>query len=146
MPRARLLERIGADGDERMAAAFARAGLVFSPSPTMPNSLAALRLAELARERGLHAPLHERLMESYWGEGVDIGGLDALRALAAEVGLDEPETAWADDGYREIVRSSTRQAQALGVTGIPGFLLDRRLLVLGAQPDEVFVEAFAQLG
>jgi len=31
------------------------------------------------------------------------------------------------------------------VNGIPAFLLDRRLLVLGAQPFEVFEQAFAQL-
>ena len=40
---------------------------------------------------------------------------------------------------------STAQAQSLGITGIPAFLLDRRLLVLGAQPREVFEQALAQL-
>ena len=40
---------------------------------------------------------------------------------------------------------STAQAQAVGVTGVPAWLLDRRLLVLGAQPEEVFEQAFAQL-
>jgi predicted DsbA family dithiol-disulfide isomerase len=29
---------------------------------------------------------------------------------------------------------------------VPGFLLDRRLLVLGAQPRDVFEQAFARLG
>jgi predicted DsbA family dithiol-disulfide isomerase len=28
---------------------------------------------------------------------------------------------------------------------VPGFLLDRRLLVLGAQPQELFEQAFEQL-
>jgi predicted DsbA family dithiol-disulfide isomerase len=28
---------------------------------------------------------------------------------------------------------------------VPGFLLEGRLLVLGAQPDEVFEQAFARL-
>ena len=40
---------------------------------------------------------------------------------------------------------STAQAVSIGVNGVPGFLLDRRLLVLGAQPREVFERAFAQL-
>jgi predicted DsbA family dithiol-disulfide isomerase len=31
------------------------------------------------------------------------------------------------------------------VTGVPGFLLDRRMLVLGAQPRELFEQAFEQL-
>ena len=41
--------------------------------------------------------------------------------------------------------SSTRQAQSIGIHAIPAFLLDRRLIVLGAQPLEVFRRAFAQL-
>ena len=42
----------------------------------------------------------------------------------------------------EVVPNTMR---ALRVTGVPGFLLDRRLLVLGAQPREVFERAFSQL-
>ncbi len=84
-------------------------------------------------------------MDAYWAEGRDIGDPEELRALAAEAGLEDAEAAFADETYLERVLGSTRQAQAIGVTGIPGFLLDRRLLVLGAQPDEVFEQAFAQL-
>ena len=40
---------------------------------------------------------------------------------------------------------STRQAASIGANAVPAFLLDRRLLVLGAQPNEVFEHAFAQL-
>jgi predicted DsbA family dithiol-disulfide isomerase len=32
-----------------------------------------------------------------------------------------------------------------GATGVPAFVLDRRLLVLGAQPEEVFEQAFDRL-
>jgi predicted DsbA family dithiol-disulfide isomerase len=48
--------------------------------------------------------------------------------------------------YRERIVASTAQAHSIGVTGVPGFLLDRRLLVLGAQPRELFAQAFEQLG
>ena len=41
--------------------------------------------------------------------------------------------------------ASSAQAHSIGVTGVPGFVLDRRLLVLGAQPRELFEQAFAQL-
>jgi predicted DsbA family dithiol-disulfide isomerase len=49
------------------------------------------------------------------------------------------------DEYRDRVLASTAQAQAIGINGIPAFLLDERLLVLGAQPREVFERAFAEL-
>jgi predicted DsbA family dithiol-disulfide isomerase len=88
-------------------------------------------------------------MDAYWAEGVDIGDPGELRRLAAEAGLPaaEVERTLADpDAFLERVLDSTRQAQSIGINGIPGFLLDRRLLVLGAHPREVFRQAFAQLG
>ncbi|MDX6486533.1 MAG: hypothetical protein QOF43_1686 [Gaiellaceae bacterium] len=105
----------------------------------------ALRLSELARDQGLHDELHDRLMEAYWTEGRNIGDLEELRVVAAEVGVTDADAAFQDDGYRDRVLASTAQAQSIGVTGVPGFLLDRRLLVLGAQPREVFDQAFARL-
>ena len=51
----------------------------------------------------------------------------------------------ADDAYADRVRASTAEAQSIGITGIPAFALDGRLLILGAQPREVFEHAFGQL-
>ena len=107
----------------------------------------ALSLTELARDRGLHRPVHDRLMDAYWEEARNIGDPEVLRELAVEVGLAEDEVAAAidDGGLAERVRASTAQAQSLGVTGVPAFVLDNRLLVLGAQPRDVFEQALAQL-
>ncbi len=107
----------------------------------------ALRVTELARDRGLHAAVHDRLMDAYWAEARNIGDPEELRALAVEAGLDaaEVDEVLAGDTLRDRVLASTQQAVAIGVTGVPGFLLDRRLLVLGAQPPEVFERAFARL-
>ena len=87
-------------------------------------------------------------MDAYWSEATNIGDADELRRLAAEVGLDadEVERVIADPAaYLDLVEGSTYQAQSLGINAIPAFLLDRRLIVLGAQPLEVFRRAFAQL-
>ena len=107
----------------------------------------ALQVTELARERGKHPEVHDRLMGAYWAEARDIGDPAELRSLAVEVGLDDGEVGevLAGDRYRDRVRGLTAQAVSIGVTGVPGFLLDRRLLVLGAQPREAFEQAFAQL-
>jgi predicted DsbA family dithiol-disulfide isomerase len=128
---------------------FEGEGLAYAPPPdAVPNTMDALRLTELARDRGLHEPMHDRLMDAYWKESQNIGDHDVLRALAAEVGLERENAdgVLASDEYRDRVLASTAQAQALGINGIPAFLLDERLLVLGAQPREVFERAFAQLG
>ena len=51
----------------------------------------------------------------------------------------------AGDAYADRVHASTAEAQSLGINGIPAFVLDGRLLILGAQPREVFEWAYAQL-
>jgi predicted DsbA family dithiol-disulfide isomerase len=141
LPRERLLARYGEAGIARTRAMFEAAGLTYEPHPdVVPNTRAALRLTELARNRGLHEPFHDRLMDAYWAESQDIGDADVLRRLADEIGLDPGETArvLGSDEYLDRVTASTRQAASIGITGIPAFLIDRRQLVLGAQPREVF--------
>jgi predicted DsbA family dithiol-disulfide isomerase len=127
---------------------FEASGLVYNPHPeVVPNTKHALRVTELARERGRHEEVHDRLMDAYWEEGRNIGDPEELRALAVEAGLDAAEVAevLAGDEYAHRVRASTTEAHSLGINGIPAFVLDGRLLVLGAQPREVFEQAYAQL-
>jgi predicted DsbA family dithiol-disulfide isomerase len=149
IPREQLLARYGGDAmTERITQFFADRGLEYNPNPdVVPNSLNALRLTELARDLGRHAELHDRLMDAYWAEAQDIGDADVLRAAAAAAGLpaDEVEDVLAGDRYRDRIESSTREAVSMGANAVPAFVLDRRLLVLGAQPDELFEQAFAQL-
>jgi predicted DsbA family dithiol-disulfide isomerase len=109
--------------------------------------MGALRVTEHGRERGRHRPVHDRLMDAYWDEGRNIGDPAELRTLAIEAGLDgdQVDEVLAGNGYADRVRASTAEAHSLGISGIPAFVLDGRLLVLGAQPREVFEKAFARL-
>jgi len=148
IPREQLHARYGSSFHDRLRERFAEEGLVYNPPPdVVPNTMGALRVSELARERGLHAPVHDRLMDAYWAEARNIGDPAELRVLAVEVGLDgaEVDEVLSGEEYRDRVLAQTAQAVSIGITGVPGFLLDRRLLVLGAQPQEVFERAFAQL-
>jgi predicted DsbA family dithiol-disulfide isomerase len=146
IPRADLIRRYGDGFHAQVRQAFEREELVYNPPPeVVSNSRAALRLTEGARAQGRHAETHERLMRAYWEEARDIGDLDVLREIAAELGLDEAEAAIGASAYGDVVAHWTRQAHGAGINAIPAFLLDRRLLVLGAQPDEVFDRALEQL-
>jgi predicted DsbA family dithiol-disulfide isomerase len=131
---------------DAMRQRFAREGLAYNPHPdVVPNTMKALRLTELARDLGRHDELHERLMDAYWRDGVDLGDEHELRRLAHELPEDEVERVLRGDEYLERVRASTAEAQSIGISGIPAFLLDGKLLVLGAHPRETFERAFAQL-
>jgi predicted DsbA family dithiol-disulfide isomerase len=146
IPRAELTARYGEAMHDHMRARFEEASLVYNPPPhVVPNTRLAQQLTELARARGIGVQMHDRLMDAYWAEAVDIGDADELRRIAGEVGIDDPDAAWSDPVYLERVLASSSQAHSIGVNGVPGFLLDRRLLVLGAQPRELFEQAFEQL-
>ena len=148
LPRERLLARYGPGMTDRVRVFFESRGLAYNPNPdVVPNSLRAQQLTELGRELGRHAAVHDRLMDAYWSEAQDIGDPDVLRRLARELELPEAgvEEVLAGDRYRDRIEGSTRQAASIGANAVPAFLLDRRLLVLGAQPTEVFEQAFTQL-
>ena len=83
----------------------------------------------------------------YWSEGADLGDDGVLLDLVAGEGVDrdEAEAAIADGRYWDRIIASTQEANRLGINAIPAFVLDGRLLVLGAQPEESFEQAVAQL-
>lgn len=114
----------------------------------VPNSRGALIVGELARDRGVFAELHPRLFDAYWGRGRDIGDPEVLIDEGRAVGLDGSEIAEVlqDGRYLEQVENSTREAVEVGAGGVPAWVIDRRVLVPGAQPHEVFDQVFAQLG
>jgi predicted DsbA family dithiol-disulfide isomerase len=143
--RSELQARRGGGMQDQMRARFEQQGLTYNPPDVVPNTRLAQQLTELARERGLAARMHARLMDAYWSEGRNIGDADVLRGLAVEVGIGDADAAWDNPRYLERVLASTAQAHTIGVTGVPAFVLDHRLLVLGAQPRELFEQAFEQL-
>ena len=142
-----LHRRYGFDDQDPLRERFAAAGLEYNRPEIVPNTKLALRMTELARERGLHEPFHDRLMDAYWSEATNIGEPHELRRLAAEVGLDadDVEQVIADPAtHLAAVEGSTQQAHSVGINAVPAFVLDRRVLVLGAQPLEVFRRAFSE--
>ena len=130
---------------------FEAAGLAHADQlDKVPSSRRALVLAEIARDQGRHGELHPRLFEAYWVKGLDIGSDDVLLDLATDIGLDRAETAerlsaWTPDLLKAI-ENETRTVVEMGVTGVPAWLVDQRLLVPGAQPHDVFERVLTRLG
>jgi predicted DsbA family dithiol-disulfide isomerase len=147
IPRAELVARYGEGYDQRTREMFAAEDLVYAPPPdVVPNTRLALELGEGARAEGVHRAYHDRVMDAYWAEGVDLSQPAALEQLAREAGVSETgiEQALGDRIWARAVDESTRRAQAAGATGVPAFVIDRRLLVVGAQPRELLAEAVAR--
>ncbi len=66
-----------------------------------------------------------------------------LREAAIAAGLDPSRVDEVLDGreYDDEVTRDVEEGAALGATGVPFFVLDRRFAVSGAQPVEVFAQA-----
>lgn len=104
------------------------------------NTVAAHRLTKWAEEQGKGAAFNERLLQAYFLEGAAIGKADVLVAFAKEVGLDEAEAlqVFHSTNYAAEVEHDIREAQQLGVRGVPFFVLDNKYGISGAQPQKVF--------
>jgi predicted DsbA family dithiol-disulfide isomerase len=141
--------RFGGSWADRLAGLFERERLPFDREiQQVPRSFDALRVAELARERGLHPQLHKRLMDAFWVRGRNLGDHDVLVEECGAAGLveDEVREVLAGDGYAELVALSTQGAMEAGATGVPAFAVDSRILVPGAQPEELFERVMDRLG
>lgn len=146
IPRDDLRRRYGDAFEDNLRRRFEQDDLIYNPPPEIAsNTIPALRLTELARAQGKHDVVHDRLMVAYWEQAQDLGDPAVLRALADEMGLEGADAVIEGDLYADVVERETARAHSLGITGIPAYLLDNRLLVMGAQPDDVFEQAFAQL-
>ena len=122
-----------------MTAAAAAEGLDFHFERAVPaNTFEAHQVIHLAGERGVQDQVKERLLQGYFSEGQAVGDREVLVRLAAEAGLDADETrsALEEQRYAAAVRADESEAAALGIRGVPFFVVDRKYGVSGAQPAE----------
>jgi predicted DsbA family dithiol-disulfide isomerase len=111
----------------------------------VPNTLRAHQLIYLAEmQRKDQSALAEELMTAFFRRGEDIGDRQILVGLGARHGLlpDDIERVMDEDRSRQIVLSREAQVRSSGIAGVPGFLLNRRLLLIGAQDKDALVNAF----
>lgn len=142
MERARELGR-AVEGAARAAGLFLDLGVV----KRVPNTADAHRLMRWAAGQGVADALAERLFAAHFVDGRDIGDAGVLADLAEEVGLDRALVAelLAGDADRDAVQAQADHARAIGVTGVPTMVFERRLAVVGAQPVDVLRQALAQV-
>ena len=109
------------------------------------NTFDAHRVLHLAATKGTKAQdaMKERLLLAYMTEGEAIGEHEVLVRLAWEAGLDanEVRAMLATDRYASNVRAEERDAQQLGIRGVPFFVIGEKYAVSGAQPAELLLGA-----
>lgn len=111
----------------------------------VPNTLPAHQVMHLAEVEGQdQSVLAEEFMSAYFERGENIGDRGILVELAGRHGLKSSDVNRAidDTQARQIVLQREAQVRSSGIAGVPGFLINRRLLVVGAQNTENIINAF----
>ena len=148
-PRARSTAAAATAGQqmvERVEAVAAEEGLLFrlGEAQRVEHGRRPPAAAPRARARAVRpcrSALKEALLAAYFLRAENVADHDLLRRTAEKVGLD----ADAGRGGARRARSTPtpssadiREAAALGATGVPFFVVDRKYGISGAQPAEVF--------
>jgi predicted DsbA family dithiol-disulfide isomerase len=102
-----------------------RLGMRVQLPPVQPRSRKAFEAVAFAHDAGRFDAMHLALFRGFFEQGRDIGDTAELLDLAVESGLDgDALQAALDDGrYTPQVLQDERQAQALGITGVPLMLV-----------------------
>jgi predicted DsbA family dithiol-disulfide isomerase len=134
--------------DARVAAEGRGEGIAFALEriERSPNTFAAHQLIDLAQESGAGGAVVDALFRAYFEEARDVGDRGVLLEVAAAAGLAraQVEARWADAAQARRVAELEDGMKALGISGVPTFILDRRFGVSGAQPPEALAEAMRE--
>lgn len=111
----------------------------------VPDTVDAHRLLKLAEAEGANVSgVAEGLFRGYFEESLDLAERDTLLELGRRGGLSAVSIRRAldDDSTRRAVLSQEARIRSGGITGVPNFLINRRLFVIGAQSTEALVNVF----
>lgn len=121
---------------------------IFDVVPT--NTMDAHRLLKLAQSQGDQDVINgliERFYRIYFVEGKSIADHQVLKSAAMDAGLSEKDIddVLSSDKFKEQVLNDRAELEALGIRGVPYFVIDNKYAISGAQPYETFVEALKQV-
>lgn len=128
--------------NDRVTALAAEEGLAYRLDKAVTaNTFDALRLTHLAVAHNLGDAMYERLFRAALMDGEAIDDTDTLARLATEAGLPAEATRKVLDGgaFADDVHDDIRQARALGVSGVPFYVIDRTYGISGAQSVETIL-------
>jgi predicted DsbA family dithiol-disulfide isomerase len=126
-------------------------GIAFAnkPGARSPSTLSAHALMLLARDHDVvdQGQLAEKLFHAHHVECADLGDVEVLVSLAAEVGMDPDQvrSALGSEALEAQVGDLMQESANRGVSGVPFFIINGRYGISGAQPAESFIAVFDQI-
>ena len=122
-------------------------GIIFNQENSIPvNTLQAHRIIHFAQEHGLASQMEEALFKAYFTDNKNIGDLEVLIDLAANIGLvrDDVANYLASNAGTDAVKADIAEAQKLRIGGVPFFFVDKTYAISGAQPISTIAQILRQ--
>lgn len=138
-PDGEYLTRVWRDGVYPLAE---RLGITMRLPPVQPRTRLAHQAAKWAHKVGRFDDYNAALFRAFFERGEDIGTTEILIQLAADLGLDTENLRDALDKKRfeASVITDEQEAAALGMSGVPAFVANRRAAISGVQSVKAFQE------
>ena len=112
-----------------------------------PNSFNSHRLLALAYKQNIQESVLNSLFESYFINGKDIGDPNILLEIAIKHKIDAAEfkNYLSDQENIEPLANEEIQARKMGINSVPTFIINKQIVINGAQTSENFELIFEKL-
>lgn len=116
---------------QRLLGVASELGLPLTPRSRTFNSRRAQQLGKFAEKVGCLEGFQQSVYHAFFVEGRNIGRLEELLEIAQRAGILEQEARLAleDEVFAKEVDQDWQRARVLGISGVPAFLSDRKLLI-----------------
>ncbi|MDN3549442.1 DsbA family oxidoreductase [Mucilaginibacter aquaedulcis] len=128
--------------NDQIAQMASEVGLSYNSTRVVANSFNAHRLSHLAKKYNLGNEAEEALFKAHFIDAQNIDDKATLVKLGTEIGLNAEEIQQVLDSetYANEVEQDIAEAQHLGISGVPFFVMNNKYGVSGAQALPVFLE------
>ncbi len=118
-----------------------------TPHPLMYNSHLALQAGEFAKEHEMFDSFHEAMFDAYFHDGLNIGSIEIIVALARRTGLDSQalEAALHENIYAPRILELAAMAKEKRISSAPTFEIAGCEKITGPKAPDVFRAAFQKL-
>ena len=119
----------------------------FDAIEVTPNSFNSHRLLALAYEKDKQIVVLDDLFESYFLKGEDIGNPNILLDIAIKNSIDENEfkSYLSNQDNIEPLGNEELQARKMGINSVPTFIVNKQIVINGAQTSENFELIFHKI-
>ena len=119
----------------------------FDSIEVTPNSFNSHRLLAIAYEKNIQEQVLDDLFESYFLKGEDIGNPNVLLSIAVNNSIDEDrfKNYLSNKDNIEPLANEELQARKMGIDSVPTFIVNKQIVINGAQTSENFELIFQKL-